>query len=250
MTFGWNLGDLHSHKAKNCVNLPEFFAAPNYRCHNKRPMGHIAHLRKQFKSIIKTLIKRRKKNIINFMSLFFLLLKKLEFPSSKDALCWDWLKLAQWFWRRGFFNFVNVFSLFCNYLSLEKGGALHLNKLTFPSSIRMLCAKFCWNWPTVVSEKKIIKFRQCFFTISWLFPLGKEWGPSFEQTWIPFTQGCFVPSLVEIGPVFFEKKIFLILSMYFHYFVIISPWKMAGPFIWTNVNPLHPRMLCANFGWN
>ena len=31
-------------------------------------------------------------------------------------------------------------------------------------------------------------------------------GPSFEQTWIPFTYGCFVPSLVEIGPVVLEKK--------------------------------------------
>ena len=38
--------------------------------------------------------------------------------------------------------------------------------------------------------------------------------------------------------------------MYFHYFVIISLWKWAGPFIWINVNPLHPRMLCAKFGWN
>ena len=43
--------------------------------HNKRPMGHIAHLRKQFKSLntydyIITLIKRRKKNIINIGSLF------------------------------------------------------------------------------------------------------------------------------------------------------------------------------------
>ena len=28
--------------------------------------------------------------------------------------------------------------------------------------------------------------------------------------------------------------------MYFHYFVIISPWKRAGPFIWTNLNPLNP----------
>ena len=28
----------------------------------------------------------------------------------------------------------------------------------------------------------------------------------FEQTWIPFTQGCFVPSLVEIGQVVLEKK--------------------------------------------
>ena len=32
-----------------------------------------------------------------------------------------------------FFNFVNVFSLFRNYLPLEKGGALPLNKLESPS---------------------------------------------------------------------------------------------------------------------
>ena len=31
-------------------------------------------------------------------------------------------------------------------------------------------------------------------------------GSSFEQTWIPFTQGCFVPRLVEIGPVVLEKR--------------------------------------------
>ena len=43
---------------------------------------------------------------------------------------------------------------------------------------------------------------------------------------------------------------FLISSMYFHYFVIISTWKRAGPFVWTNLNPLHPRMLCAMFGLN
>ena len=43
---------------------------------------------------------------------------------------------------------------------------------------------------------------------------------------------------------------FLISSMYFRYFVILSPWKRAGPFIWTNLNLLHPRMLCDKFGWN
>ena len=31
------------------------------------------------------------------------------------------------------------------------------------------------------------------------YPFGKGLGPSFEQTWIYFIQGCFVPSLVEIG---------------------------------------------------
>ena len=38
--------------------------------------------------------------------------------------------------------------------------------------------------------------------------------------------------------------------MYFHDFVIISPWKRAGPFIRTNLNPLYPRMFCAKFDWN
>ena len=38
--------------------------------------------------------------------------------------------------------------------------------------------------------------------------------------------------------------------MYFHDFFIFIPCKRAGPFIWTNLNPLHPRMLCAKFGWN
>ena len=49
-------------------------------------------------------------------------LNKLESPSPKDALYEDWLKLAQWFWRRGFLNFVNVFSLFRNYLPLKMAG--------------------------------------------------------------------------------------------------------------------------------
>ena len=48
----------------------------------------------------------------------------------------------------------------------------------------------------------------------------------------------------------FGEGDFLISSMHFRYFVIISPWKRAGPFIWTNLNPLHPRMLWAKFGWN
>ena len=43
---------------------------------------------------------------------------------------------------------------------------------------------------------------------------------------------------------------FLISSMYFSFFVISSPWKRTGTFIWTNLNSLHPRMFCDKFGWN
>ena len=34
----------------------------------------------------------------------------------------------------------------------------------------------------------------------------------------------------------------LFLLFYFRYFVMISPLKKVWPFIWTNLNPLHPRM--------
>ena len=62
----------------------------------------------------------------------------------------------------------------------------------------------------------------------------------------PYTS--FVPNLVEIGPVVLED--FKISSMYFRYFVIISPRKSALPFIFTNLISLHPKMLCAKFCWN
>ena len=45
-----------------------------------------------------------------------LYLNKLESPSPKDAWRKVLLKLAQWIWRRSFFNFINVF---LNYLPLE-----------------------------------------------------------------------------------------------------------------------------------
>ena len=46
------------------------------------------------------------------------------------------------------------------------------------------------------------------------------------------------------------KEDFYKLSIYFYYFPIISPLGRAWPFIWTNLNPLHPGILCAKFGWN
>ena len=56
-------------------------------------------------------------------------LNKLESLSLKNVLCPIRLKLAQWFCRKIFLNFLNVFSLFHNYLPLEKSLALHLKKL-------------------------------------------------------------------------------------------------------------------------
>ena len=37
-----------------------------------------------------------------------------------------------------------------------------------------------------------------------------------------------------------EGELFKILSMYFCFFIIISPWKRAWPFVWTKWKHLHP----------
>ena len=63
-----------------------------------------------------------------------------------------------------FFNFINVFSLFRNYLPLEKGVAIYLNKLELTSTKNAL--------PSLVeiglsgSEEEDFNFFQCIFVIS------------------------------------------------------------------------------------
>ena len=52
-------------------------------------------------------------------------------------------------------------------------------------------------------EIEIGKFCQCIFRYFVFIFSRKECGSSFEQTWIPFTQGSFGSCLVEIYLVFF-----------------------------------------------
>ena len=110
-----------------------------------------------------TLIKRRKITLLTLWEFIVFSFEEIESPSPKDALCQDWLKLAQWLWRRGFFNFVNVFSLFHNYLPLEKSRALHLNKLESPSPEDALCQVWLklaqWFWRRRWKCEKFIDTR-------------------------------------------------------------------------------------------
>ena len=117
-------------------------------------LGQIAYLRIKFKSFntydyIISLIKRRKL----YENLLVLHLNKIESLHPR-MIC---AKFG-WFWRRGFFNFVNVFSLFRNFLPLGKGGVLNLNKLESHSPKHALCEVWLklaqWFW----------RSSQCAFT--------------------------------------------------------------------------------------
>ena len=116
-------------------------------------------------------------------------LYKLGSPSPKDVLCQVWLKLVQWFLRR-FLNFVNVFLLFHNIISLWKTWIPFTKECIMPSLVEI--------GPVVLVKKIFLNFVNIFLLFGNNLPL--------EQTWTPSTQGCFVPSLVEIGPVNLVKK--------------------------------------------
>ena len=62
------------------------------------------------------------------------------------------------------FSQHGFFLLFRNYLPLEKGMALELNKLKFPSPKDALC-QFGWNWPSGFGEE-YFKICQCIFAFS------------------------------------------------------------------------------------
>ena len=139
----------------------------------------------------------------NYLSLVkgrVLHLNKLECPSPKNSLCQVWLKMDQWFWRRQIFK-ICQFSFAIFVLSPLRKGRGH----SYALHSRMLCSMFGWNLPTGSGEedfKNVSMYLRHFL----IFSPWKRWGPSFGQTWIPFTQGYFVSSFVEIGPVVLEKK--------------------------------------------
>ena len=82
-------------------------------------------------------------------------------------------------------------------------------------------------------------------------PLSSFWdlhGFLFDQTSIPFTQGCFVQSFVEIVPVVQEKILKFCLCIFVTSLSSLLG-KRHGP-SFEQLKCLHPKMHCSKFGWN
>ena len=108
---------------------------------------------------------------------------------------------------------------------------------------------FGWNWLGGSGEEDFLFSSMYFHHFIIIFP-WKRAGPFI---WLNLNPLHPMMPCAKFGwnwPSGSGEEDFLISSMYFSYFVIISPSKKVGPFIWTILNPLHPRMLCAKFGWN
>ena len=117
-----------------------------------------------------------------------------------------------------------------------------------PLHSKMLCAKFGWNLLSGSGEEDL-NFVNVFSLFRNYHP-WKKVGPFIWTNLNPLHPRMLCAKFRWNWPSCSGEEDFLISSMYFRYFIIISPWKRAGPFFWTNLNPLYPRMLCAKFGWN
>ena len=121
-----------------------------------------------------------------------------------------------------------------------------MNKLESPSPKDVLCQvrlKLAqWFW------RRFFKFVNVFLQYSNYLLLEKS-GPFIWTNLNPLHLSMLCAKFDLNWPSGFGED-FLNLSMYFCNIVIISPWKRAGPFKWTNLNSLHPMMHSAKFGWN
>ena len=166
-------------------------------------------------------------------------LNKLESPSFKDALCQDWMKLARGS-RKGFLNFVNICFHYFVIISPWKIAWPFIWKNLIPLHRRILCAKFKCHWLSGSGEEDLMC---ALFVISSCMALYlNKLNPLFPRMHCAKSDWNWLSGSGE--------EDFQISSMYFRYFATISPWKGTGLFIFTTLNPLHPRMLCAKFIWN
>ena len=109
---------------------------------NKRPMGHIAHLRNYFLVIntldfTRMLVKR--KNKIAPPPFFWKMIVYLY------ALIHAWFEMSWWFWRR---KFLKIVKIYYTCISLEIGMVLCLKILEFPLSKDALEKIFFFSWIT------------------------------------------------------------------------------------------------------
>ena len=90
--------------------------------------------------------------------------------------------------------------------------------------------------------RRFSNFIKIFPLFHYYLPLEKA-RPSILTTLNPHHSRMFC---AKFGLKFWRR----ILLNIFHYFALISPWKLVGTFIWRNLNPHLSRMLCAKCNWN
>jgi hypothetical protein len=157
-----------------------------------------------------------------------LIWKKLEFSLPKDNLYKVWLNLACWFWRRFFFfKFQCIFTLLL--LSpLGEGQSPSFEQTWIPSFQGWFKPSLIKIGPVVL--EKIFKWPHLIITFLWLSPLRRGPGPYLNKHEFPSPKDNVYQVWLNLACWFWRRRFLKIFSVFFS-FAIISPWRLAIPFI-------------------
>ena len=121
-----------------------------------------------------------------------------------------------------------------------------------PFRPRMFCAKFGWNLPSGSGEEdenvksldtdgQTDRDKQTddrwSEKLTWAFCSGELKKIEFPS---PKDATGMCQALLKLARWFWRRR----------FLNLLFPWKRAWPCIWTNLYPLHPRMLGDRFDWN
>ena len=142
---------------------------------------------------------------------------------------------------------MKIFKFRQCYLPLVKSMVIHLKKLESPSPKDAFCQVWLklaqWFW------RMFLNFINVFFSILWLSLLWKMWGPSFEQYWILFTQGCIVPSLVKSAQWFWRRRLLNLVNVFLLFRYYLPSWINVGP-SFRKLEFSSPKDALCKVGWN
>ena len=130
---------------------------------------------------------------------------KLVSPLSKGSLWQVWLKLAKWIWLS-----CRCISL-CPFISPWKTTRSFIKTTLNLFHPKVLRAKFDWNFLTVTVKNAFSNI-----TIKLYIPLMS---PSYTCT---FTEGCFIPSLVESSQRFWCRRVLKVVDEFYVRFVLLE----------------------------
>jgi hypothetical protein len=131
---------------------------------------------------------------------------------------------------------------FWDYLPFEEDLALYLNKLEFPlpkDTLYQVWSNLAhWFW------RRFLKIFNVFLLFCYYLPLEKGYPLLLNKLQSPSPKNDLCQVWLKLAQWFCRTR-FSNDTIQFYSFVIISPLKRTWPFIWTNLNFLHPRILCT-----
>ena len=157
----------------------------------------------------------------------------------------SWVEIGSMVLEKKILKFHQCIFAISSFSPLGKGWGLSFDYTWIPIIQKWFLSSLVEICPVFRRRFLSVNFVNEFVPIS-LSSLEKGQGPSFEQTWILFTQGCFVQSLVKFGLQILEKihSNFVDVFLLFCYFPMFKKDKTLHFKTLESPSHIHVDALC------